>query len=51
MSTRTDAATETAWARALYLAWVRHGQTPIFEQLCDEWGHNPISVQTRAELA
>jgi hypothetical protein len=42
---------EQEWAKALALALVRYESAPIFEQLCDDWGHNPISVQTQAELA
>jgi hypothetical protein len=42
---------EQEWAKALAAALVRYEPTPIFEQLCDEWGSNPVSVQTQAELA
>jgi hypothetical protein len=42
---------EQEWAKALALALVRYEPTPVFDELVDEWGHNPLAVSHRAEMA
>lgn len=34
---------QSAWAYALYDAWCRYGETPIFDALAAEMG-NPLAV-------
>ena len=42
----TSATTEAAWARALYEAWRRYGETPIYREVAAELG-DPLAVEVR----
>lgn len=45
--TKTDELLQAAWAKALYEAWARHGETPLFDALAAEMG-NPLAVERLA---
>lgn len=47
MNLAQSAATETAWAKALYEAWVRYEETPIYAAVCAELG-TPAPVSSLA---
>lgn len=38
---------QAAWAKALYEAWCRYGETPIWDELVAERG-NPLAVERLA---